>query len=139
MGWVSSCETGLISRCRSRSAEEKATPHTRNGLRGWASRSRRPHARGDVLLYGTWEASSVSAGHAGPAHEGKSRTLGFAMPMFVLDEIEGRAKNYRSTQPQSGCREIGKHEIAEEGCPNKGGVLKRRQERCFSKPEGFGR
>src|SRR6185437_7490580 len=51
---------------------------------------------------------------------------GFAMPMFVLDEIEGRAKNYRSTQPQSGCREIGKHEIAEEGCPNKGGVLKRR-------------
>src|SRR5262249_44750923 len=49
MGWVLSCETGLISRRRSRSAEEKATPPTRNGLRGRASRSRRSQARGDVL------------------------------------------------------------------------------------------
>src|SRR5580658_5917023 len=75
MGWVSSCETGLISRCRSRTAEEKATPHTRNGLRGWASRSRRPHARGDVLCTEPGRPHPCPAGHAGPAHEGKSRTM----------------------------------------------------------------
>jgi hypothetical protein len=32
MGWVSSCETGRIPRCRSRSVEEKATSSPRNWL-----------------------------------------------------------------------------------------------------------
>ena len=75
MGWVSSCETGPIPRCRSRSGEEKAIPHTRNGLRGWASRSLRPHARGEVLCTEPGRPHPCPAGHAGPAHEGKSRTM----------------------------------------------------------------
>jgi hypothetical protein len=49
-GWVLSCETGRIPRCRSRCAEEKATSAPAQlACRGGTSRSRRPHARGDVL------------------------------------------------------------------------------------------
>ena len=37
-------------------------------------------------MYGTWEASSVSGQHAGPAHEGKSRT----MSMHADEESDSR-------------------------------------------------
>ena len=58
MGWVLSCETGFsevpISFCYGEgniiSCEEWRCV-------GWTSRSLRPHARGDVPLCGTWEAS----------------------------------------------------------------------------------
>ncbi len=50
MGWVLSGESGRISRCRSRSAEEKATSfHAQKASVTWTLRRRRPHARGDVL------------------------------------------------------------------------------------------
>src|SRR6516225_9862936 len=49
-GQVLSCETGLLPRCRSRSAEEKATSaHDVAACMGRTSRSRRPCARGEVL------------------------------------------------------------------------------------------
>ena len=50
MGWVLSGESGQSSRCRSRSAEEKATSfHAQKASVKWTLRRRRPHARGDVL------------------------------------------------------------------------------------------
>ncbi len=50
MGWVLSGEMGLNSRCRSPSAEEKATSfHAQKASVEWTLRRRRPHARGDVL------------------------------------------------------------------------------------------
>src|ERR1700704_3240948 len=42
---------------------------------GRTSRSRRPHARGDVLCTEPGRPHPCPAGHAGPAHEGKSRTM----------------------------------------------------------------
>ncbi len=50
MGWVLSGEMGRNSRCRSPSAEEKATSfHAQKASVEWTLRRRRPHARGDVL------------------------------------------------------------------------------------------
>src|SRR5258708_26113595 len=40
-----------------------------------ASRSRRPHARGDVPPSETGRPHPCPAGHAGPAHAGNSRTM----------------------------------------------------------------
>ena len=59
-GWVSSCETGRIPRCRSSSLTRRQHPPRANGLR-----MEEPRAVGDPMhverpLYGTWEASSVS-------------------------------------------------------------------------------
>src|SRR6267142_1186549 len=42
---------------------------------GGASRSLRPHARGDVLSLETGRPHPCPARHAGPAHEGISRTM----------------------------------------------------------------
>jgi hypothetical protein len=75
-GWVLSSETGLIPRCRSRSAEAKATSSPRKWLA-----DEEPRAVGDPMhvetsFVGTWETSSVPGQHAGPAHEGNSRTMG---------------------------------------------------------------
>ena len=38
----------------------------------------------ETSLYGTWEASPCPARHAGPAHEGKSRT----MSMHANEELD---------------------------------------------------
>src|SRR5215470_11624177 len=40
-----------------------------------ASRCRRPHARGDVLCTETGRSHPCPERHAGPAHEGNSRTM----------------------------------------------------------------
>src|SRR6266498_561823 len=42
---------------------------------GRTSRSRRPCARGEVLCTEPGKSHPCPAGHAGPAHEGKSRTM----------------------------------------------------------------
>src|SRR5271167_1330384 len=47
----------------------------RIGLHGRTSRSRRPCARGEVLCTEPGRPHSRPAGHAGPAHAGKSRTM----------------------------------------------------------------
>src|SRR5215471_9992193 len=76
-GQVLSCETGLLPRCRSRSAEEKATSaHDVMACMGRTSRSRRPCARGEVLCTETGRSHPCPGRHAGPAHEGNSRTMG---------------------------------------------------------------
>src|SRR6476660_9831189 len=74
MGWVSSCETVQIPRCRSSSRRQ----HPRVGMawRRGASRSRRPHARGDVLCTEPGRPHPCPDRHAGPAHAGNSRTMG---------------------------------------------------------------
>src|SRR5215467_13427729 len=80
MGQVLSCETGLIPRCRSRTAEEKATSSMAYWL-AWENL-----AQSETLctwrssLRGTWEVSPVP-GLAGPAREGRSRT-----PSMYADE-----------------------------------------------------
>src|SRR5262245_1919719 len=50
-----------------------------------ASRSRRPHARGDVLCTEPGRPHSRPDRHAGPAHEGDSRTMG----MHAGEESDG--------------------------------------------------
>src|SRR6516225_6821208 len=76
-GQVWSCETGLLLRCRSRSAEEKATSaHDVVACMGRTSRSRRPCARGEVLCTETGRSHPCPERHVGPAHEGNSRTMG---------------------------------------------------------------
>ena len=76
MGWVLSCETGRIPRCRCRAAGQKTT--SSHALIGECEMDlaqsetpctwRRP-------LYGTWEISLVPRLRFGPVQEGKSRTL----------------------------------------------------------------
>src|ERR1700720_4988481 len=84
-GQVLSCETGLIPRCRSHSAEEKATSsYGVLACMGRTSRSRRPCARGEVLCTEPGRPHPCPAGHAGPAHEGKSRT----MSMYADEESD---------------------------------------------------
>jgi len=70
-GQVLSCETGLIPRCRSHSAEEKATSSHGECCMGRTSRSRRPCAR-ETFLRGTWEVSSVSGEVCRPARKATS-------------------------------------------------------------------
>ena len=71
-----SCETGRIPRCRSRTAEEKATSAPAQlACRGGTSRSRRPHARGDVLCTEPGRSHPCPDRHAGPVQEGNSRTM----------------------------------------------------------------
>src|SRR5215475_10720147 len=70
-GQVWSCETGLLPRCRSRSAEEKATSsHDVLACMGRTSRSRRPCARGDVLCAEPGRSHPRPDSYAGPAREG---------------------------------------------------------------------
>jgi major intrinsic protein len=73
MGWVSSCETGRIPRRRSSSLQRRQ--HSRAGMawRRGASRSRRAHARGDVLCTEPGRPHPRPARHAGPAHEGEGQ------------------------------------------------------------------
>src|SRR6516164_8810164 len=75
-GQVLSCETGLLPRCRSRSAEEKATSaHDVTACMGRTSRSRRPCARGEVLCTEPGKSHPCPDRQAGPVHEGNSRTM----------------------------------------------------------------
>src|SRR5215510_4737260 len=75
MGWVLSCETGRIPRCRSSSKTRRQHPPAGMAWRGGASRSRRPHARGDVLCTEPGRPHPCPAWHIGPAHEGECRTM----------------------------------------------------------------
>ena len=75
MGWVLSGEMGRTSRCRSRSAEEKAASfHTQKASVEWTLRRRRPHARGDVLCAEPGRSHS-RPDRPGPVHEGINRTM----------------------------------------------------------------
>src|SRR5258708_4336638 len=81
MGQVLSCETGLIPRCRSRTAEEKATSSMAYWL-AWEE----PRAVGDLVHVEKFFARNLGGltrarSHAGPAREGKSRT-----PSMYADE-----------------------------------------------------
>src|SRR5215467_9580488 len=75
MGWVLSCETGRIPRCRSSSKTRRQHPPAGMAWRWGASRSRRPHARGDVLCTEPGRPHPCPARHAGPAHEGEGRKM----------------------------------------------------------------
>src|SRR6516164_7272698 len=73
-GQVLSCETGLIPRCRSRTAEEKATSSIAYWL-GWGE----PRAVGDLLYVEKFFARNLGGltcarTGAGPAREGRSHT-----------------------------------------------------------------
>src|SRR6202047_1011440 len=73
-GQVLSCETGLIPRCRSRTAEEKATSPIAYWL-GWGG----PRAVGDLAHVEKFFARNLGGlirarTGAGPAREGRSRT-----------------------------------------------------------------
>ncbi len=76
MGWVLSCEMGQTSRCRSRSAEEKATlSHASRGeCEADLAQSETP-CTWRSPLYGTWEVSFAPGRHAGTIHEGRNRTV----------------------------------------------------------------
>src|SRR6516164_674852 len=85
-GQVLSCETGLLPRCRSRSAEEKATSaHDVTACMGRTSRSRRPCARGEVLCTEPGKSHPCPDRQAGPVHEGNSRT----MNMYADENSDG--------------------------------------------------
>src|SRR5215831_6439494 len=81
MGQVLSCETGLIPRCRSHSAEEKATSSMAYWL-AWEE----PRAVGDLVHVEKFFARNLGGltrarTRAGPAREGRSRT-----PSMYADE-----------------------------------------------------
>ena len=71
-GWVSSCETGRIPRCRSSSLTRRQHPPRASGLR-----MEEPRAVGDPMHVETSFVRNLGrphpcpARHAGPAHEGK--------------------------------------------------------------------
>jgi hypothetical protein len=86
MGQVLSCETGLIPRCRSHSAEEKATSSHGEWL-AWEE----PRAVGDLVHVEKFFARNLGGltrarTCAGPAREGKSRT-----PSMYADEKSDEA------------------------------------------------
>src|SRR5258708_1398288 len=85
-GQVLSCETGLIPRCRSRTAEEKATSSHGKWL-AWEE----PRAVGDLVHVEKFFARNLGGltrarTCAGPAREGKSRT-----PSMYADEKSDEA------------------------------------------------
>ena len=57
MGWVSSCETGRIPRCRSSSLTRRQHPPRANGLRTRSLAQSETPCTWRRPLYGTWEAS----------------------------------------------------------------------------------
>src|SRR5215510_3654291 len=68
---------GLRSPRARRALTHSRTRHTPEGDPGSGpSRCRRPHARGDVLCTETGRSHPCPERHAGPAHEGNSRTMG---------------------------------------------------------------
>src|SRR5262245_65813750 len=86
MGQVLSCETGLIPRCRSHSAEEKATSSHGEWL-AWEE----PRAVGDLVHVEKFFARNLGGltrarTCAGPAREGNSRT-----PSMYADEKSDEA------------------------------------------------
>src|SRR5580704_7906655 len=74
-GQVLSRETGLIPRCRSSSLTRRQHLPWRIGLHGKNLARSKTLCTWRSSLHGTWETSSVSGRDAGPAHEGKSRTM----------------------------------------------------------------
>src|SRR5260221_7767890 len=86
MGQVLCCETGLIPRCRSRTAEEKATSSMAYWL-AWEE----PRAVGDLVHVEKFFARNLGGltrarSRAGPAREGKGRT-----PSMYADEKSDEA------------------------------------------------
>jgi hypothetical protein len=64
--------TGRISRCRPSALKGRQHPHRVNGLR---PRSLAQSCTWRRSFAGNWDSSSVTGGHAGPAHEGDRRTM----------------------------------------------------------------
>src|SRR5258708_29387464 len=123
MGQVLSCETGLIPRCRSRTAEEKATSSMAYWL-AWEE----PRAVGDLVHVEKFFARNLGGltrarSRAGPAREGKSRTPGMyadeksdeaIVPwersnngrQLPAEGVEGRASPKGNTRQAGGVREL---------------------------------
>src|SRR5258707_13510593 len=100
MGRVLSCETGLIPRCRSRTAEEKATSSMAYWL-AWEE----PRAIGDLVHVEKFFARNLgglsrSRTRAGPAREGRSRTPSMNADKESDEAVVARKRSAQGKQPQ---------------------------------------